>query len=98
MINAVTLDKTCNDYPPEYIRIAMEGIMTIYTINRENNDIDHLDGGIIEQEVNNVAIGVILVLAVMIGIWGVACLFGGLVGSEGVFGFVQSWVTAVTGG
>lgn len=72
--------------------------MTIFSLQREEHDVDRFGDNAIEQEVNNVAIGVILTLAAMIGIWGVACLLSGVVGSDGVVALVQSWFSAVNGG
>ena len=41
--------------------------------------------------------GVIMVLAALIGIWGVACLIGGMVNSGGVGELLSGYFSAVTG-
>ncbi len=48
------------------------------------------------RDVSQVGIGVIAILAAMIGIWGVACLFGGIAQS-GVGELINGYITAVTG-
>lgn len=37
------------------------------------------------------------VTSAVIGIWGVACLVGGLVGAGGPFSLIRSWFSAVIG-
>lgn len=41
--------------------------------------------------------GIITVLAVMVGLWGAACLIGGLAAAGGPMTLLRSWLTAVTG-
>lgn len=49
------------------------------------------------RDASEVGIGVITVLAALIGIWGIACLFGGIVQSGGVGELVNGFISAVTG-
>lgn len=44
-----------------------------------------------------IGIGIITILSVLIGTWGVACLIGGL-SQYGVTGMIKGWFTAVMGG
>jgi len=49
------------------------------------------------RDATEVGLGVIMILATLIGIWGFACLFGGIVQSGGVGELVNGFLTAVTG-
>ena len=49
------------------------------------------------RDATEVGIGVITVLAVLIGIWGFACLFGGIIQSGGVGELLNGYFSAVTG-
>ena len=49
------------------------------------------------RDASEVGMGVIMVLAVLIGIWGIACLVGGIVNSGGVGELMSGYLTAVTG-
>jgi uncharacterized protein YdbL (DUF1318 family) len=49
------------------------------------------------RDASEVGMGVIMVLAAMIGIWGIACLIGGIAGSGGVGELLNGYLTAVTG-
>ena len=49
------------------------------------------------RDAAEVGVGVIMVLAALIGIWGIACLFGGIVQSGGIAGLVNGFISAVTG-
>ena len=49
------------------------------------------------RDAAEVGIGVIMVLAALIGIWGIACLFGGIVQSGGIAELVNGFISAVTG-
>ena len=49
------------------------------------------------RDAEEVGIGVIMVLAALIGIWGIACLFGGIVQSGGIAELVNGFISAVTG-
>jgi len=48
------------------------------------------------RDASEVGIGVITVLAALIGIWGIACLIGA-VANEGLFDMVRGYISAVTG-
>jgi hypothetical protein len=48
------------------------------------------------RDASEVGIGVITVLAALIGIWGIACLIGA-VANEGLLEMVQGYISAVTG-
>jgi len=50
------------------------------------------------RDATEVGIGVITILAALIGIWGIACLFGGIVQSGGIAELVNGFISAVTGG
>ena len=49
------------------------------------------------RDAAEVGLGVIMVLAALIGIWGFACLFGGIVQGGGVGELVNGFLSAVTG-
>ncbi len=71
---------------------------TLNIFNHDNTiELDDNAQSTIEKEVNTVAIGVMMTMAALIGVWGIACIFCGLAGSEGITDFAQSWITAVTG-
>jgi hypothetical protein len=48
------------------------------------------------HDASQVGVGIIAVLAALIGIWGIACLIGGFAG-EGVLEMVNGYISAVTG-
>lgn len=48
------------------------------------------------RDASEVGIGVITVLAALIGIWGIACLIGA-VASEGLPEMIRGYISAVTG-
>jgi len=51
----------------------------------------------IGRDTAEVGVGVIMVLAALIGIWGIACLFGGIVQGGGIAELVNGFISAVTG-
>ena len=53
--------------------------------------------GNIAQGTSQVGIGIILMLAALVGIWGVACLFGGIVKSGSMVEMGRGFLTAVIG-
>lgn len=53
--------------------------------------------GQVDVEVSRVGITVIGFVAALIGVWGVACLIGGLVSSGGPLAFIKDWFNAVLG-
>lgn len=48
------------------------------------------------RDASEVGIGVITVLAALIGIWGIACLIGAVAG-EGLPEMIRGYISAVTG-
>ena len=62
---------------------------------------DEFDIGRVEQEniaesASQVGIGVIMTLAALVGIWGLACLVGGIA-NNGLVEMARGWLAAVTG-
>ena len=51
----------------------------------------------ITRDASQVGMGVMIALAAMIGIWGFACLVGGIANSESLPDLVNGFITAVTG-
>jgi len=51
----------------------------------------------VTREVSEVGMGAILVLAALIGIWGFACLMGGIVNGGGITELANGWMSAVAG-
>jgi len=49
------------------------------------------------RDASEVGMGVIIVLAALIGIWGIACLVGGIANSGGVGELMSGYLSAVTG-
>ncbi len=50
-----------------------------------------------ELETSKVAMGVLGTLAALIGIWGLACLIGGIASCENLLDLGRAWFAAVTG-
>jgi len=51
----------------------------------------------ITRDASEVGMGVIMVMAALIGIWGIACLIGGIANSGGIADLANGWLAAVTG-
>ena len=51
----------------------------------------------VEKEASNVAMAVIVIMAALVGIWGIACLYGGLAGAHGATDLARNWIGAVMG-
>jgi hypothetical protein len=49
------------------------------------------------RDAAEVGIGVITILAALIGIWGIACLVGGIVSSGGIGELLNGYLSAVSG-
>ena len=49
------------------------------------------------RDASEVGMGVVMVLAALIGIWGIACLVGGIANSGGVGELLNGYLVAVTG-
>ncbi|MBU1710768.1 MAG: hypothetical protein KKE17_12245 [Proteobacteria bacterium] len=65
----------------------------IQTSDVESAGLDQLTHG-----TSQVGIGVIMAMAAMVGLWGFACLMGGLVKSGGPLEMLRGFFTAVIGG
>ncbi len=50
----------------------------------------------LQHEVSGFMFTVVSTSAVILGIWGIACLIGGLI-SSGFIGMIKGYVTAITG-
>ena len=64
---------------------------------RESIEVRGRDIEKIESGVSQVGIGVIMILAGLVGIWGVVCFICGLATSGSVSGVIKKFITAVTG-
>ena len=49
------------------------------------------------RDASEVGMGIIMVLAALIGIWGIACLVGGIVNSGGVAELMNGYFSSVSG-
>lgn len=49
------------------------------------------------RDTSEIGMGIIMVLAALIGIWGIACLIGGIVNGGGVGELLNGYISAVTG-
>jgi len=67
------------------------------TLTKEQTGLGAVDQAAIGEGVSQAGVGVILTLAAMIGIWGIACLVGGMARMGGVVELARAWMTAVTG-
>ncbi|OIP45639.1 MAG: hypothetical protein COZ12_09075 [Deltaproteobacteria bacterium CG_4_10_14_3_um_filter_60_8] len=52
----------------------------------------------LDSELNKVGISAMGIGSVLVGLWAMACLIGGLLGSAGPVAFIGSWYSAVIGG
>lgn len=50
------------------------------------------------RDAAEVGVGVITILAALIGIWGIACLIGGIAHTGGIGELISGYLSAVTGG
>lgn len=66
---------------------------------RDNGEIDlaGIDHEAVAEGASQAGMGIIVVLAALIGAWGLACLVGGLGNSTGLLEMARGWMTAVTG-
>lgn len=67
------------------------------TLQKQGLGLGELDQEAIGEGISQAGVGVILALATLIGIWGIACLIGGVSTMGGVMELCRSWLTAVTG-
>ena len=65
----------------------------IGTSEAENTNLDHLANG-----TSQVGMGVLTTLAALVGIWGAACMVGGIINSSSMMEIAKGFVTAVIGG
>ncbi len=67
------------------------------TMQKQGLGLDELDQAAIGEGFSQAGVAVILTLATLIGIWGIACLIGGMSTMGGVMELGRGWLTAVTG-
>ncbi len=63
-----------------------------------NTGLEATTVGKINKDVSEVSMGVIIAFAALIGVWGVACIVGGIVNSGGLTELMSGYITAVSGG
>jgi hypothetical protein len=66
-------------------------------IDQKKVGLGELDQEAVTEGASQAGLGVIIVLAALIGVWGIACLIGGLGKSAGFLEAAQGWLTAITG-
>jgi hypothetical protein len=67
------------------------------TMQKQGLGLGELDQEAIGQGISQAGVGVILTLAIVIGVWGIACLVGGMISMGGIIEMGRNWLTAVTG-
>jgi len=67
------------------------------TLQKQGLGLGELDQAAIGEGISQAGVGVILALASLIGIWGLACLIGGMSTMGGVMEMGRGWLSAVTG-
>ena len=67
------------------------------TLQKQGLGLCGLDQEAIGEGVSQAGVAVILTLAALIGVWGIACLVGGVSTMGGVMELGRSWLAAVTG-
>ncbi len=67
------------------------------TMQKQGLGLGELDQEAIGEGISQAGVGVILVLATLIGVWGIACLVGGMISMGGIIEMGRNWLTAVTG-
>jgi hypothetical protein len=67
------------------------------TLQKQGLGLGELDQAAIGEGISQAGVGVILTLATLIGVWGIACLIGGISSMGGVMELGRSWFAAVTG-
>ncbi|MDG4476092.1 hypothetical protein [Thiovibrio frasassiensis] len=67
------------------------------TLQKQGLGLGELDQAAIGEGVSQAGVGVILALATLIGLWGIACLIGGMSSMGGIMELGRGWLTAVTG-
>ncbi len=79
--------------------MAQGGVTMKHVTTTMNRGIE-LDGTQTETkglETSKLVIGVIALMAGLIGIWGITCLIGGVLSTDSLLEIGRSWLTAVTG-
>ena len=67
------------------------------TMQKQGLGLGELDHDAIGEGISQAGVVVILTLATLIGVWGMACLIGGMSTMGGIIEMGRSWLTAVTG-
>lgn len=67
------------------------------TRDKEKIDLVELDQEAVVEGISQAGMGIIVVLAALIGAWGLACLIGGLGKSAAILDAARGWLTAVSG-
>lgn len=67
------------------------------TLQKQGLDLGELDQAAIGEGISQAGVAVILILATLIGVWGLACLIGGMSTMGGIMELGRSWLAAVTG-
>jgi hypothetical protein len=57
----------------------------------------HIEVAELELGNSKLGLGIIMIMAAFVGIWGVACLFGGLASSGSFHEIGRGFITALTG-
>ena len=65
-------------------------------IEKKELGIVELDREALVEGSSQAGITILIALAALVGLWGIACLFGGI-SESGIMGLVQGWLAAVTG-
>ncbi|MFH1021286.1 MAG: hypothetical protein V1782_11865 [Pseudomonadota bacterium] len=67
------------------------------TLQKQGLGLGELDQEAIGEGISQAGMTVIFTLATLIGVWGLACLIGGMSTMGGIMELGRSWLTAVTG-
>ena len=67
------------------------------TMQKQGLGLGELDQEAIGEGISQAGVVVILTLATLIGLWGIACLVGGMSTMGGIMELGRGWLTAVTG-
>lgn len=63
----------------------------------ESIEVEHLNQEAMAEGVSQVGAGIIVILACLIGAWGLACLVGGINHAGNLMELTRGWLAAVTG-
>jgi hypothetical protein len=67
------------------------------TLQKQGLGLGELDQAAIGEGVSQAGVGVILSLATLIGVWGIACLISGMSSMGGIMELGRGWLAAITG-